>query len=158
MGPKTLLMWLVRTDANLGALVARLTLGISMLTAGWPKLTNFSATIGQFGNPEGLGIPAPVAFLVIMAESFGAIGLITGVFARFCAFGNGLVMLGAILMVHGRHGFRLLDHANPDPHKMGYAYNFALLGLAGVVMLAGAGSFSFDRWLTKRTQAQNASV
>jgi uncharacterized membrane protein YphA (DoxX/SURF4 family) len=36
---------------------------------------------------------------------------------------------------------------------MGYAFNFVLLGLCVVVMLAGAGAFSFDRWLTKRLGA-----
>jgi len=151
MGLKTLLRWLVRTDANLGALAARLTLGISMLPAGWGKLSHFEKTMGMF--TQGLGIPAPIAFLVIMAESFGALGLILGVVGRFCAFGNALVMIGAILMVHGQHGFRLLDPQNPDPNKMGWAYNFALLGLAVVVMLAGSGAFSFDRWLTKKNEA-----
>jgi putative oxidoreductase len=150
------LYWLVRTDMNFAALAARLTLGLSMWPAGWQKLNNFSATMKAF--TEGMGIPAPFAFLVILAESFGALGLIFGVFSRFCAFGNGLVMIGAILMVHGQHGFRLMDQANPDPGKMGWAYNFALLGLAVVVMLAGAGAFSFDRWLTKRLQAPDAPV
>ena len=150
---KTFVYWLVRTDFNLAALAARLTLGITMLTAGWPKLMRFNDTITQFGNPQWLNIPAPIAFLVIMAESLGAVGLITGVFARFCAFGNALVMIGAILMVHGQHGFRLMDPEHPDPKKVGWAFNFVLLGLAVTVMLAGAGAFSFDRWLTKRLQA-----
>lgn len=154
---RTFLYWLVRTDVNFAALAARLTLGITMLTAGWPKLMNFGKTIEMFGNPQGLAIPAPVAALVILAESLGALGLIAGVFARFCAFGNALVMIGAIVMVHGQHGFRLLDQANPDPSKMGYAFNFVLLGLAVSVMLSGAGALSFDRWLTRRIQARDAS-
>ena len=155
---KTFLCWLVRTDFSLAALAARLTLGITMLTAGWPKLMNFNETLNQFGNPQWLAIPAPIAFLVIMAESLGAIGLITGVFARFCAFGNALVMIGAILMVHGKYGFRLMDPVNPNPREVGWAFNFTLLGLAVVVMLAGAGAFSFDRWLTKRLQAPAATT
>lgn len=153
---KTFLYWLVRTDASWAALAARLTLGISMLHAGLPKLQNFSNTMTLFTQQS--GIPAPFAFLVIMAESFGAMGLILGVLGRFCAFGNGLVMIGAILMVHGKHGFRLIDYANPDPSKMGYAYNFALLGLAVVGMLAGSGALSFDRWLTKRLHKSDASA
>jgi putative oxidoreductase len=153
---RTFLYWLVRTNVDFGALAARLTLGISMLHAGWPKLQNFSNTMTMF--TEKAGIPAPFAFLVIMAESFGALGLIAGVLGRFCAFGNGLVMAGAIFMVHGQHGFRLIDQQNPDPSKMGYAYNFALLGLAVVVMLNGAGALSFDRWLTKRMQAPDAPL
>src|SRR5262245_61844178 len=115
------LYWLVRTETSFAQVAVRLTLGITMLHAGWPKLSNFSATMSQFTNPEWLAIPAPLAFLVILAESFGALGLIVGVFSRFCAFGIALVMLGAIFMVHGQHGFRLMDPANPDPNKMGYA-------------------------------------
>src|SRR6266699_3197861 len=86
---------LARTDADLGALVVRLTLGICMFPHGMQKLFGafggygFSATMKFFSSPspDGLGVPAPVVFLVIIAESFGAVGLILGVLGRFCAFG-----------------------------------------------------------------------
>jgi putative oxidoreductase len=149
-----LLYLLVRTDASLGALAARLTLGICMLPHGLQKLQNFSMTMEKMGA----NVPKPLVFLVIMAESFGALGLILGVFSRFCAFGIGLVMIGAIWMVHGQWGFRLLDPVNPNPKEMGYEYNLALLGLSVAVMLAGSGAFSFDRWLTKRMQRTDAPV
>lgn len=147
---KTFTYWLVRTDGSLGALATRLTLGICMLPHGVQKLQNFSGMMKMFS--ENLGVPAPFAFLVILAESFGAIGLILGVLGRFCAFGIGLTMVGAILMVHGKNGFMLMDQP-PDPNKVGYEYNLALVGLSVVVMLMGSGAFSFDRWLTKRLQA-----
>jgi len=131
---------LARTDADLGALAARLTLGICMLPHGIQKLEGFSGTMKMF--TEQSGIPAPFAFLVIMAESFGALGLILGVLGRFCGFGIGLVMVGAILMVHGQKGF--------FGQNGGYEYNLALLGLSVVVMIKGSGCFSFDRWLTKK--------
>ena len=74
------LFWnrLIRTDANFAGLAARLTLGLSMLPAGWGKLTSFKETMDVF--TKGLGIPAPFAFLVILAESFGAVGLILPVY------------------------------------------------------------------------------
>jgi putative oxidoreductase len=140
---KTLLFWLVRTDASLGALVTRLTLGICFLPHGIQKLQKFSETMTSF--TEKSGIPAPFAFLVIMAESFGAIGLILGVLGRFCAFGTALTMVGAIAMVHGKFGF--------FSHNKGYEYQLALLGLSIAVMIQGSGMLSFDRWLTGRLAA-----
>jgi putative oxidoreductase len=147
-----LVYWLVRTDANLGALVARVALGICMLPHGIQKLQNFSGTMDGFTKHA--GVPAPFAFLVILAESFGALGLILGVFGRFCAFGIGLVMTGAILMVHGKMGFfiKAPPAVKPGETVIGYEYNLALLGLAVAVVIMGSGSFSFDRWLTKRAQ------
>ena len=137
---------LARTDADLGALAARLTLGICMLPHGWGKTLGdpgFSATMGFFTDKS--GIPAPFAFLVVLAESLGAVGLILGVLGRFCGFGIALTMVGAILMVHGQKGF--------FGQNGGYEYNLALLGLSVVVMIKGSGCFSFDRWLTKKGEA-----
>lgn len=51
-----------------------------------------------------LGIPA-IAFLVIMAESFGALSLILGFATRFSAASITLVMLGAVQMAHWPNGF-----------------------------------------------------
>jgi len=151
---KTFLSWLVRTDASLGVLIVRVTLGVCMLPHGVQKLQNFSGMMEMFTKQS--GIPAPFAFLVIMGESFGAVGLILGVFGRFCAFGNALIMTGAIAMVHGANGFMLMDMAKPDPMKVGYEYNLALLGMSLAVMVAGSGCFSFDRWLTKRLHRPDA--
>lgn len=144
----TLLYGLVHTDAGYGTLAARLTLGICMLPHGLDKLRKFGEMMDMF--TQGMGIPAPFAFLVILAESFGALGLLLGVISRFCAFGTGLVMVGAILMVHGKNGFQLVN--SQDPSKIGYEYNLALIGLSVAVMIAGGGALSFDRWLTKRLQ------
>ena len=151
---KTFMYWLVRTDASLGVLIARVTLGVCMLPHGVQKLQNFSGMMEMFTKQS--GIPAPFAFLVILGESFGALGLILGVLGRFCAFGNALTMIGAIAMVHGANGFMLMDPAQPG--KIGYEYNLALLGLCLAVMIAGSGSFSCDRWLAKRMQKPDASA
>ena len=136
-----LLYWLVRTDSNLGAFVTRVTLGICMLPHGLEKLQNFSATMEKMSG----NTPKPLVFLVILAESFGAIGLILGVLGRFCAFGIACVMAGAIAMVHGQNGF--------FAKNKGYEYNLALLGLSIAVMVMGSGALSFDRWLTRRLGA-----
>lgn len=50
-------------------------------------------------------MPGIIAFLVIMVESLGAAALLLGLFERFIAFSLGLVMAGAIFMVHISNGF-----------------------------------------------------
>ena len=52
-----------------------------------------------------LGIPAPIAFLVILAESFGAVGLILGLGTRITAFGIGCIMVIGGAMMNLQHGF-----------------------------------------------------
>ena len=142
MGTKSLFYLLVRTQPLVGALIARVTLGVCMLPHGVQKLQKFSATMDSFTQQS--GIPAPLAFLVVMAESFGAVGLILGVIGRFCAFGIACVMAGAIALVHGKNGFSAANK--------GYEYNLALLGIALAVMVMGSGALSFDRWMTKRLE------
>jgi putative oxidoreductase len=51
------------------------------------------------------GIPAPLAFLAIVAEFFGALGLLVGLLGRVAAFGIFCVMVVAILAVHLPNGF-----------------------------------------------------
>ena len=134
------LHWLVRTPSSFGALVTRVTLGVCMLPHGVQKLQDFSATMEKMSAST----PKPLVFLVLMAESFGAVGLILGVLGRFCAFGIACVMVGAIAMVHGKNGF--------FAQNKGYEYNLALLGLSIAVMVMGSGALSFDRWLTRRLE------
>src|SRR5436309_14036863 len=70
---------------------------------GWFGGFGFSGTMGFF--TQQMHIPAAVAFLVIMGESFGSLGLIVGFLTRFSAFGMLCIMLGAIYMVHLPTGF-----------------------------------------------------
>ena len=51
------------------------------------------------------GTPWIIAFLIIMGESFGSLGLLAGFLTRFTAASLAVIMLGAIMMVHVPHGF-----------------------------------------------------
>jgi putative oxidoreductase len=53
----------------------------------------FSGTMAYF---TGQGMPAALAFLVILAEFAGSFGLIVGLLTRIAALGIGCVMVGAI--------------------------------------------------------------
>src|SRR5687768_7159268 len=72
---------LLATDDRSLLTILRVTLGVVMLphglqkTMGWFGGYGFSGTMNGFTS---MGIPAVLAFLVIFAESAGAIALITG--------------------------------------------------------------------------------
>lgn len=91
-------------------------------------------------------IPAPLAFLAIVAEFFGGLGLILGLLTRIAAFGIGINMIVAIVTVHSAFGFFM----NWTGAQKGEGIEYHLLVLAMVVflMIRGAGAFSIDRALT----------
>src|SRR2546428_8382881 len=99
---------LFQTDEAWSSLILRVMLGIVMLPHGAQKLLGwfggfgFAGTMGFFTDK--MHLPWIVAFLVIMGESFGSLGLIVGFLTRFSAFGVLCIMLGAIYMVHWPNG------------------------------------------------------
>lgn len=143
---------LVETDVNdVAALIARVTLGLVILPHGLQKLLGifggygFSATVGAF---TGMGIPTPVAVLVILAESFGALFLILGLISRLSALGIGLVMLGAVFTVHTQFGFFMNWYGTAAGE--GFEYHLLALGLALIVLVRGGGKWSLDGVISPR--------
>ncbi|GJM16758.1 MAG: hypothetical protein DHS20C13_20850 [Thermodesulfobacteriota bacterium] len=137
---------LLHTNDDFGLFIARITLGIVILPHGLQKLlgmfggAGFSGTVYFF---EGSGIPSAVAILIIIGESFGAIGLIIGLLSRLAAFGLTLIMLGAIFMVHLQNGFFMNWFGNQSGE--GFEYHLLALGLSLVVLINGGGKWSVDR-------------
>jgi putative oxidoreductase len=88
------------------------------------------------------GIPAPLAFLAIMAEFLGGLGLIVGFLSRIAAFGTFCNILVAVLMVHRHFGF----FANWSGNQLGEGFDYHLLAmaLAVLIMIHGAGAFSVN--------------
>lgn len=84
------------TESSWFFTLLRLVLGFVILPHGLQKLCGW---FGGYGFPatldffESEGIPYVIGFLVIVAESFGAIGLIFGLFTRISAFGIALILL-----------------------------------------------------------------
>lgn len=138
---------LFQTDDSWSGFVLRVMLGIVMFPHGAQKLLGwfggfgFAGTMGFF--TEKMGIPWIIAFLVIITESLGAIGLIIGFLTRATAFGLACVMIGAIWMVHWPNGFFM----NWFGKQAGEGYEFHLLVLAMSIalMIAGSGKGSVDR-------------
>lgn len=125
--------------ADAALLILRLALGAIFFAHGAQKL------LGWFGGhgPEGfvggmakMGVPAVFAWLAIIAEFFGGLGLIAGVLARLSALGIIATMAVAIVKVHFANGFL------NSPSGAGYEYNTLIIASALVILMLGPGRFS----------------
>lgn len=150
---------LIKTNDSLSSFVARIVLGIVIFphgaqkALGWFGGHGFSGTMGFFTGQ--MHIPALFAFLAIAAEFAGAIGLITGFLSRLAAFGVAVIMVVATLLVHSANGFFM--NWSGDQKGEGFEYHLLALGLALVVILAGAGKWSIDSALSRRLEATRAN-
>lgn len=141
------------TDDNVAGLIARIALGIVILPHGLQKLLGmfggggFSSTVEFFVSS---GIPAFIAFLIIVAESLGALALIVGLMARFSAAAISLIMFAAIFMVHAKHGFFMNWFGNQQGE--GFEYHILAIGLGLIVAFVGAGKASIDLVISKSFQ------
>src|SRR6266850_2430854 len=94
-----------RPAVDFSLLAVRVIVGIIFAAHGAQKL------FGAFGGP---GLAAmvdpppngmePLGYPVTVGEFFGGLGLIVGFLTRFSAASLIAIMIGAIAMVHGRHG------------------------------------------------------
>ena len=145
--------YILKTTDSILPTLARLTLGIVMFPHGAQKVLGwfggygFSGTMNFFTGQ--MHIPALFAFFAIAAEFAGSLGLITGFLSRIAAFGIAVNMVVAVVTVHGANGFFMNWFGNQKGE--GFEYHLLAIGLALIVMIAGAGKASIDRALTNRT-------
>jgi putative oxidoreductase len=138
--------------------IVRVVLGVVMFAHGAQKMLGwfggygFRGTMGFFR--EQLKIPSVFAFFAIMAEFFGSIGLILGLFTRIAALGIAIVMLAAIFMVHLRVGFFSNWFGNQKGE--GFEYHLLAIALCIVLLARGAGAFSLDHMLYQRVSSPEA--
>lgn len=143
---------LFSTDDDWSALILRVVLGAVMFPHGAQKLLGwfggggFSATMTAF--QENMGIPAVFAFLVILSEFFGSLGLIAGFLTRFCALGTFCVMTGAVLMVHLPHGF-FMNWFGTQAGE-GFEYHLLAMAMALALMVKGGGRWCLDGIIARR--------
>jgi putative oxidoreductase len=138
---------LFSTDPDWTQTILRTILGVVFFAHGAQKL------LGWFGGPglkstlgtmhRQLGLPAPIAFLTVAAEFLGGLALIAGLLSRVAAAGIGVIMVAAIVMVHGRNGLFLNWFGDRKGH--GYEYHLLAIALAVVIVVRGSGAASLDR-------------
>jgi len=92
------------SNADLAATILRVSMGALFLAHAGLKLFVFTpaGTAGYFAS---LGLPGPLAYLVIAAELFGGIALILGVYSRWVSLALVPILLGSIYVPHGAAGF-----------------------------------------------------
>ena len=141
---------LMGTSDDVTLTMLRLILGVVFFAHGAQKMLGwfggygFHGTMGFF---EHIGMPAPVALLIICTEFFGGLGLIVGLLTRIAALGIGVEMIGAIFMVHLTNGFFMNWYGTQKGE--GFEYHLLAIAVAAVLLLRGAGRFSADHALSK---------
>ena len=148
---ETCMKYLFQTNDNFSYWVPRVMLGCVMFPHGAQKLLGW---FGGFGFTNSMtyftqtaGLPWVVAFLIIMGESFGSLGLILGFFTRLSAFGLICIMLGAIITVHIPNGF-FMNWFGKQAGE-GFEYHLLVIGISIPLLISGGGKYSVDSLINK---------
>ncbi len=136
-----------QTEDSWALLIIRLVLGVvffahgAQKTLGWFGGYGLSGTMGFF--TQQMHIPAPLAFVVIIAEFPGCLALIIGLLSRVVAFGIACDMVGAILMVHLPNGF-FMNWSGKQAGE-GFEYFLLIIAMCVALIINGSGKWSADR-------------
>jgi putative oxidoreductase len=131
---------------TLAPLVLRVALGVVFIHHGLGKV-NPDAEWGLGWNPS---LPKYQQLLVSWGELIGGIAMIFGFLTRLAAVGLGIIMVGAIITVHGPNGFLLFPKSPMTPMEAGFEYNFVLLAICAAVVLIGPGTLAIDHFMAMR--------
>jgi putative oxidoreductase len=144
---------LFQTNDDVALLVLRVMLGLVFFPHGMQKLTTmfggygFEGTMGFFTGK--LGVPAVFAFLAIMSEGLGWMGLVTGFLTRIAAFGIGMNMAVAVYMIHWHNGFFMnwygVMTSEGKPAGEGFEFHLLVIAIALALMIRGGGKWSIDK-------------
>lgn len=141
---------ILATNDDIAPTLARLAAGIVMFPHGAQKVLGWFGGGGFSGTMDaltGMGLPSVVAFLVIIGEFLGSLGLILGALSRLAAGGVAVIMLGAVFMVHSTHGFFMNWYGSQQGE--GFEYHLLMLGLTLIVLIKGGGAWSVDGKLSQ---------
>lgn len=144
-----------KTDDSWAGLILRIGLGGVIFAHGAQKLLGwfggygFEGTMGFF--TEKIGLPWLVAFLVIIGESLGSMGLLAGLFTRFTAASFIVIMIGAIVIGHWPQGFFMNWFGQQQGE--GYEFHLLVIAMSAALVIAGGGKWALDsliaRWLER---------
>ena len=147
----TFMKYLFQTNDKFSYWVPRVILGCVMFPHGAQKLFGwfggfgFTNTMTYFTQTAGL--PWIIAFLIIMGESLGSLGLIVGFFTRLSALGLICIMVGAITTVHIPNGF-FMNWFSKQAGE-GFEYHLLVIGMSIPLLISGGGKYSVDGLINK---------
>lgn len=137
--PSRFAVFLTRSwSRDAAVLILRLWLGAMMISHGQGKV--FTGTTKLTASVEGMGFPAPefFAWAAALSEFGGGILLVLGLFTRPAA-----ILVSCTMFVAG-----FIRHFNDPFGKKELALTFLTVAL--VVLIAGPGKYSLDRWIFGR--------
>jgi len=113
-------------------LFLRVGLGVVFVFHGYGKIFAEGKALGTaWAGPD---MPTLIQTLVSWGEFLGGLGFLTGVLTAPAALGIIVIMAGAIVTVHGKNGFSLMNR--------GYEYNFVLISMCLALIATGPGKFA----------------
>lgn len=120
-----------------GLFLVRVSLGLMFIAHAWLKFSVFTMP-GFAGFLGQLGLPTALAWPIVLAELFGGVALVLGVYSRWVAAALLPILVGA-LNVHVGNGWLF------SAQNGGWEYPAFLVVNALVVVLAGDGAFALRR-------------
>ncbi len=130
-----------------GPTVLRVFLGVVFVMHAYLALVIYTPAGAAAYNAK-LGIPLPevAAWFTILAHGLGGIMMIIGLWTRWAALANAVVILGALVFVHLNQGFFITALlVDSKPQAAGYEYVLTLLGASIAQVLLGSGALAVTR-------------
>jgi putative oxidoreductase len=147
---------LLETSPQLSGPILRAGLALVLFPHGAQKLLGWFGGNGWSGTMGFLtgkvGLPTPVAALVILIESVGPLLLVLGLLTRPVALGVIAIMIGAIATVHAPNGF-FMNWTGAQAGE-GFEYHLLVIAMALVLLVSGGGALSADRRLSRVASAR----
>ena len=117
--------------ADYAALLLRVSLALMFFAHAWLKIAVFTPA-GPAKYFESLGVPGFFAYLTMAAEIGGGALLLLGIGTRWVAIALVPLMLGTIVLVHGKNGWLFTNKVG------GWEYPaFWTVGLIALALLGG---------------------
>jgi putative oxidoreductase len=130
-----------------GPTVLRLFLGVTFVMHAYLALFVFTPTgTAAYNASKGIPLPAVAAWFLILAHGLGGIMMIVGLWTRWAALANLVVMLGALVFVHLNQGYfvrGVLEGGRPQ--AAGFEYVLVLVGATIAQALLGGGALALKR-------------
>ena len=136
--------------AAYGATLLRVSLGLLFLMHAYliVFILGTSAWVG-FATRNGVPLPQVIVWYVILAHALGGAALIVGLWTRWAALANAIVMAGAVVFVNLKTGFFLraivIDAAKGTAIRTGSEFELLLLGATVAQVLLGGGALAVTK-------------
>jgi putative oxidoreductase len=119
-------------------LIIRISLAVVFIYHGYGKVFEGGHKgIAELMASKQAPLPELLGWMAGLTEFGGGILILLGLLSRFWALGLAIVMVVAIITVHGPNGF--------DIRKNGYEYCLTLLLMNLAIFLGGPGRYSLDQ-------------